>query len=472
MATTDTRPGFRLPWSSDRADADPNGTDSPESSSAPVADADAEAPGSVADDAASATIESLDADASETIGDTVGSAAGSPEIVETPAPVAVAPAPVRKPNKFLADLTKAMQATAESARAESLERFTADAKAATEKVHATAADEATELRRSADEDVASIREWSKAEISRIREMTESRISGRKSELETELEAHAGVVERRIEQVTARVAAFEAEMAAFYERLATEEDPTRFASMAEQLPEAPSLESSVLDALPDAPPTTVEQEPVIASIDMTAETDTETAPDATDAVVETTPDAGTVEASSTDERTAELSTDEAAAAEAEVATSTDEADPRLAAIGLTPDFAAAEAEAAVAAEAGGDETAEEIPTIADEVLAARLAGLVPDETNGTNPLVTTKVIVTGLVSVASIAGFKRHLARLQGVTTVGVSSGPEGEFIFSVHHLPVADLSAGITELPGFDARVTEQVDGQITVSARDPESHD
>ena len=37
------------------------------------------------------------------------------------------------------------------------------------------------------------------------------------------------------------------MAAFFERLLAEEDPTRFAAMAEQLPEPPSLDLTELDA---------------------------------------------------------------------------------------------------------------------------------------------------------------------------------------------------------------------------------
>ena len=47
--------------------------------------------------------------------------------------------------------------------------------------------------------------------------------------------------------------------------------------------------------------------------------------------------------------------------------------------------------------------------------------------------TTRVVVTGLVSVASIAGFKRNLSRVAGVQSVGVSSGPDGEFVFAVNH---------------------------------------
>jgi len=475
MATTDTRPGFRLPWSTNGADAEGSGSEPTDAAGAVEADAEAQpvtdlpvtdAPEGAATtddaaDAAPAEVEPAQADATEE----PSVAEAEPVVTAAPAEMDATPAAAaKKPNKFLADLTRAMRTTAEASRNETMERFAADAKAATERVHAAAADEATELRRAADDDVAGIREWSKAEIARIREETENRISGRKADLEHELEVHAGTVEVRIERVNARVTAFEAEVERFYERLFAEEDPTRFAAMAEQLPEPPSLELERLDAdtgpTATATPVTMPDEPV-AETAVTPEPEVEAAPEA---VAEAAPE---VEAAP--EAVAE------AAPEAEAPSESNETgtDPRIAALDLTPDFAAAEAEAAMRApEADVAVASEDIPTIADEVLAARLAGLVPEENSSSNPIQTTKVVVTGLVSVASIAGYKRHLGRLQGVTTVGVSSGPDGEFVFSVHHLPTVDLAAGITGIPGFESKVTSQSEGAIEVAARDPEAHD
>ena len=84
--------------------------------------------------------------------------------------------------------------------------------------------------------------------------------------------------------------------------------------------------------------------------------------------------------------------------------------------------------------------------------------------------STQVVVVGLVSVASIASFKRHLGRVSGVQSVGVSSGPDGEFMFAVHHSADVVLRDAIPSLPSFQARITSQTDGVLNVTAHDPES--
>jgi hypothetical protein len=112
----------------------------------------------------------------------------------------------------------------------------------------------------------------------------------------------------------------------------------------------------------------------------------------------------------------------------------------------------------------------VPEIGGDALAARLSGLVPGEPDGAaEAAVTTQVIVTGLVSVASIASFKRHMGRLPGVTHVGVSSGPDAEFVFAVTHEPATALRDLIPTIPGFAARIAGSGDGVIQVSAQDPQ---
>jgi hypothetical protein len=158
---------------------------------------------------------------------------------------------------------------------------------------------------------------------------------------------------------------------------------------------------------------------------------------------------------------------------------DEQDPRLAALGLTGDLATAETEAAVDA-ASEEADGTNIENIDEDSLAARLAGLVPssDAPASGRPAAaqadadaaTTLVVVVGLVSVASIASFKRHLGRVPGVHSVGVSSGPDGEFVFKASHEPSVALRDVVTTLPGFAARVVDSGEGILNVSARDPEA--
>jgi hypothetical protein len=543
MATTDAKSGFRLPWSSDRpndttdpadeqtAEAVDTGWPSEDSAPQPAAEA-AEAPAPVEAEAETAA---------------------EPESAPVAVPAAAAAAPVKskKPNKFLADLTKAMQAAAEDARSRALGQLQGEAKTHIESIHGRSATEAADLRRAADDDVAGIREWSKAEIARIREETEHRITGRKADLETEIEEHAAVIEHEIEAVQSLVAGFEQEMAEFFERLLAEEDPTRFATMAENLPEPPSFddlasvvvvgaaheavatEEPVAETATDEAEAVIEPEfvgeaePVVEtdavaeagtvetadeSVETVAETGEAETDAPTDVVAEDGPEdgAGTTGEAGTDESlagygegvdgdgevdreaafaaiqaaaeaaaSAEVAADAAARAEAVADVAIEimgnhegegepESDPRFAALGLSPDYDAAEAEALASAEASSDE---EIPEIGDDALAARLAGLVPSKGKGAaGNAAQTQVVVVGLVSVASIASFKRHLGRVAGVQSVGVSSGPDGEFVFAVNHSPETNLRDAIPSLPSFQARVTSSADGSVHVTAHDPEA--
>ena len=317
--------------------------------------------------------------------------------------------------------------------------------------------------------------------------------------------------------------FEGEMAAFFERLLSEEDPTRFAAMAETLPEPPSFDNDDVPSSDWSTPVATAEAPVEAPVEpsrnrsrsMSRSRPRRRRPSTTGARRKPRPPTParpprTLPPRYTDppaEATAEASersgwesetpspppttrAAEAPVAETAVAEATPEStsadtgdlfgvtadeptadvDPRLSALGMEQDFAAAEAEAgSFSAEVTTDD--QEIPTIPEDALAARLAGLVAsEEPDAPSEAASTRVVVTGLVSVASIAGFKRNLSRVSGVRSVGVSSGPDGEFVFAVNHDPGLDLTDGIATLPGFSARVTNEALGELTVAARDPES--
>lgn len=529
MATTDTRPGFRLPWSvghrqtgdetpvgepsaadqaadssaiddrlaeieaateraapasPDRAPIEQDGP-GPEATMTPAANS--QQPAAEADevDPTGRVDETTDTDADARTSDEL---AGESSLARAALrPQAPHPGQARRPTKFLAELTKAMQLAAQAERDATLAQYRAEATSFIEQLHARSSEQAAGYRRRADDDLAAIREWSKAEIARIREETERRMSDRKSGLEEELAAHAARIEHAIERVQARVEAYEREMDAFFERLRTLEDPTTFAALAASLPEPPPFDVDLAaDEL--VIPATTAAEPAAVEPGTAA-----SAPEAPEAAAE--PASGEPawgEPPSGEPAPAEpQAVEPVVAAEPEpVATpfaahrssDADAFDARIAALGLTPDFAAAEAQAAADATgsqdvAGGGEGDDDagVAVLGDEALAARLASLVP---SGPDPLppapgpatTTTQVVVVGLVSVASIASFKRHLARVSGVQSVGVSSGPDGEFVFTVVHREDVAIDDAVPALPGFQARVSSAAEGIVRVTARDPES--
>ena len=577
MATTDSRTGFRLPWGQDRAHetqpaepAEAATQDAGEAPAAPVAwpDSDFNARLGIAPQQQrepDPIPEGTETPEPETPSATLPSI-GEPAMtdpVPQPAPAA-ATAPAKRPTKLLADLAAAIRATTEAAREAAVAQVDEEAAEVIARIRAGSADGEAALKAQSDEDISGIKDWSKAEIARIKEEAEARITARKATLNDELAAHAAALEGRVREVDAVVGVYHADMDAYAGRLAAEEDPARLATMAETMPEAPSLgawsslENLDLTAVADAPVEVVaaaEPEPVVEAVvevapepESVAEAVVEVAPEpesVAEAVVDTEP-VVEAEAEAVVEPVAEaepvtepavaspwgdpnpwLARDAAPAAEETLPASDVQDDiPRWAA-GETPDgfpdaveggdpvdrgaiMAALEAaaEAVVAAEAAAEsadqaEAAADVAETAAELLKGRasadddydpeaidafsarlgaggletesfqdrLASLLPghDGAEGTGPG-TTQVVVTGLVSVASIASFKRHLARIAGVAAVAVASGPEGEFVFNVNHGADVAFRDAIPTLPGFAARVTSVADGVVSVTARDPET--
>jgi hypothetical protein len=240
-----------------------------------------------------------------------------------------------------------------------------------------------------------------------------------------MEQHAADVDSRIERVAAVVSAFETQMTSFFERLNAEEDPTRIATMAETMPDPPSLADVAAS---------VAGQPVVGN------------------------------SASSDNGTPTLPSVDLFGNATETATAAEF------------DFAAAEAEAA-SFDASLEEEAElPEPTSSIEGGADQAVETVTDvvdvEPSANADLASSQVIVTGLVSVANIANFKRSLARTAGVSTIGVASGPDGDFIFTVGHTLGAGLTAAVAALPGFDIEMTSETDDAINVAAKDRDATD
>jgi hypothetical protein len=490
MAVSDSRTGFRLPWSTDRLAFGEAASESP-----------------VVEPVASPGDEELANLGHHDRPDQPASRAPTAEPVDREQAALPAGPPTGRPSRFLADLARAMQAAAEQARAVALDQYRADGASAIERIHGSSASSAAELRRRADEDVAALKEWSKAEIARIREETERRVMARREQLEAQLERHAALVEHEIEQVRGRLASFEQVMGEFFDDLLREDDPARFAARAANLPEPPpfvSPDEGAMQALlaepglglpvsalgaeagassaaaaagSDAQPPDVapDRAPDVAAVgphDSPAEPfDPEAAMAAIQAAAEAAESAASAEGGEAIE-TAETVEGAEVAAEARAAQDVPSLgeparpaaepvpgpDPRLAALGLSRGFAAAEAAAAQAAAAVATPSAASGTGPASGEASPAPAGTI-----------VTQLVTNGLVSVASIASFKRHLGRLAGVAHVGVSSGPDGEFVFAVEHDPLTPLRDLIPTVPGFAARVVGEGEGTLQVSARDPQ---
>jgi len=531
MASTDTRSGFRLPWSTDRAQDDTTvqdaGDGTPESATAHTG----------------SSVAWLDSDLESRAGFQMGRQRPPEAALATPqeAPTVPTEPPVaapRKPSKLMADLAVAIRATAEAAREQRLGQLEADANGIIELIRAQSDEGAVALRRRSDEDVAAIRDWAKAEIARIKEQSETKIADRKHLLEQEVADHAAAIEDRCAEVQSTVAGYREAMSAYFERLQAEEDPARLATMAEAMPDPPALAAlSELDDLPvdgaaarhaaadsNEAVATAEAEPeAVASPDTDGSDDEGEIEISDDRIAHALGiSSGAVEVDAAAEATSDPGVD----GEALVADRADEATRWIS--GETPDgfpvpseggepvdrgaiMAALEAaaEAVVAAESAAEsaETAEAAADVAEtaaELVAGRggtrdeadpgaqaalsarvdaggfetesyqdrLASLLPGHAEGgdAGDPRTTQVVVTGLVSVASIASFKRHLGRLAGVAAVAVASGPDGEFIFNVTHRPDVSFRDAIPTMPGFAARVVGSGDGVVSVTAHDPET--
>ncbi len=422
-------------------------------------------------------------------------------------------APPRKPTKLMADLAAAIRATTEAAKDQRLGQLDAEASGVVELIRAQSEEGAVALRRRSDEDVAAIREWAKAEIARIKEESEARIADRKHLLEQEVADHAAAIEDRVGEVQSAVAGYRQAMDAYFSRLQAEEDPARLATMAEAMPEAPSLDglaeledmetagAAARHAAVDAVEAQPAADPRSNAPDLDAGEDGDSgyalvsrasvgeAAEAAEAVADDVPrwtvdeapegfpapveggepvDRGAImaalEAAAEAVVAAEAAADSAESAEA-AADVAETAAELLAGRAGQPDDLDPEAQAAMAArmEAGGFDT---------ESRQQRLASLLPGHATddaGAEPR-TTQVVVSGLVSVASIASFKRHLGRLPGVSAVAVASGPDGEFIFNVNHRADVSFRDAIPTMPGFAARVTATGDGAVSVTAHDPEA--
>ncbi len=153
---------------------------------------------------------------------------------------------------FLAELARAMQATAAA------ERIKVDAEIEQRRgghidsISARQATEADRMRELAAEELTSIDAWADGEIERIRQERERRAAALDEDLATSLAEHTSQIEAEIATVEGAIAAYRADVDAFFAELDKETDVVVIAQRATQRPAFPDLSVA---AAPTPTPTT-------------------------------------------------------------------------------------------------------------------------------------------------------------------------------------------------------------------------
>jgi hypothetical protein len=81
---------------------------------------------------------------------------------------------------------------------------------------------------------------------------------------------------------------------------------------------------------------------------------------------------------------------------------------------------------------------------------------------------TRVVISGLTSVAGISAFKSALAAVTGVLSVSVTAGHEGAFVFSVVHASSANLRAAVPALSEFAPDMTSDEGAVLNFAVTEP----
>jgi hypothetical protein len=172
---------------------------------------------------------------------TDGVAAVTDDVVEASAQ------PVDDGAAFLAELARAMQATASEERTRAAAEIDRRREQHLAGIDARRAAEVERMRKLADGDLQAIDAWAEGERQRIERERETRAAALRADLETSLTEHGSRIDREIERVEAAITAHRSEMDAFFTTLDTEADPVAIAQHASRRPVFPTLESIATEA---------------------------------------------------------------------------------------------------------------------------------------------------------------------------------------------------------------------------------
>ena len=183
-----------------------------------------------------ATDETTDETTGETTDETMVAAAA-----DAPAPATDAPT-ADDGSAFLAELTRAMQATAGAERERAIAEIERRREQHLAAIEARRVANADEIRALASTDLAAIDAWADGERTRIASEHETRAAALRDDLERSLAEHGSRIDREIAGVEAAIAAHRTEVDAFFSSFDHETDPVVIAQNAGRRPTFPALDS--------------------------------------------------------------------------------------------------------------------------------------------------------------------------------------------------------------------------------------
>jgi hypothetical protein len=180
---------------------------------------------------------------------------------ETP-PEQTAPPAADDGSAFIAELARAMQATAGLERLRIGEDIDRRRQEEVDRVQARKASEADRMRELANEDMAAIDAWVDRETARIQLDRERRVTAVREDLAASLAEHGSKIDKEIEGIDAAIAAYRADVDAFFASLDRETDPIVIAQRATSRPKFPAL--AALGEVAAAPADAAPSEPAASS----------------------------------------------------------------------------------------------------------------------------------------------------------------------------------------------------------------
>ncbi len=148
--------------------------------------------------------------------------------------------PAANADPFLASLVDAMRRIAETTGDDTVAGLRKAMAARAADIRAATEVQAAELKASCASDVKLVGAWERAEIAGIRAEAGDKVAARQRLLEADLAQNLAAGERAAGVVEAGIAAYEADLRAFFADLAMLRDPVAFATAAKRMPPPPDV----------------------------------------------------------------------------------------------------------------------------------------------------------------------------------------------------------------------------------------